>query len=150
MLNRFKTMNKPVVVKDQRGSVLLEGLISILIFSMGILAIVGLQASAIKTVADSQYRLEASYLANQVISNMWTNVSAINTFSYPGGSAEFLTDWINEVEAKLPGSDTNEPTVVVSGDATDGYTATITLFWKAPGETNSHNYTAVAYINANP
>ena len=57
----------------QQGSVLLEGLIAILIFSMGILALVGLQAAAIKNSSDAKYRADASYLANQIIGQMWAD-----------------------------------------------------------------------------
>ena len=52
---------------------LLEAFIAILIFSMGILAIVGMQASAVKTSADAKYRSEASLLANELIGQMWVS-----------------------------------------------------------------------------
>jgi len=131
----------------QQGSVLLEGLIAILIFSMGILAIVGLQAAAIKTVADSQYRLEASFLANRLIAQMWTDTANITNYALPGGSA--ATNWKAEVQALLPGSTTLPPTVDISGDVATGYTVTLQLNWKAAGETSEHKYTTIAYINKN-
>ena len=65
--------------QPQQGAILLEGLIAILLFSMGILAIVGLQATAIKTVADSQYRLQASFLANRLVAEMWANTTSISS-----------------------------------------------------------------------
>ena len=52
--------------KEQRGSILLEALIAILIFSMGILALMGMQATAINTVAESKYRSNAGFLANRI------------------------------------------------------------------------------------
>lgn len=133
----------------QQGSILLEGLIAILIFSMGILAIVGLQAAAIKTVADSQYRLEASFLADRLVAEMWSNTANVNGFQLPGGSDPALTKWVADVKATLPGAKTNEPTVTVTGDAASGYEVTLQLNWKTPSETNAHNFTTVAYINAN-
>jgi len=135
--------------KSQQGSVLLEGLIAILIFSMGILAIVGLQAAAIKTVADSQYRMEASFLANRLVAEMWSDTANINNFEYPGGGDPALTDWIDDVEATLPGAATNAPTVTITGDAASGYEVTMQLNWQAAGETAPHNFTTIAYINAN-
>lgn len=134
---------------QQRGSVLLEALVGILIFSMGILAIVGLQAMAIRSVADSQYRLEASMLANRIVAEMWTNTVNIPNFAYPGGSMAGLTTWVGDVQATLPGAATNPPTIAVAGDATNGYTVTVTLFWKPAGDTSRHNLTTMAYINAN-
>ena len=114
---------------------------------MGILAIVGLQAAAIKTVADSQYRLEASFLANQLIAQMWTDTTNIASYALPGGAA--AEDWEDEVKATLPGAANNLPTVNIMGDATSGYTVTMQLNWKAPTEKSAHKYTTVAYININ-
>lgn len=132
---------------QQQGSVLLEGLIAILIFSMGILAIVGLQAAAIRTVADSQYRLEASFLANRLIAQMWTDSANIANYALPGGAA--AENWEDEVVATLPGAADNLPTVNVVGDAASGYTVTMQLNWKTPAENSAHKYTTIAYINTN-
>ncbi|HZV61850.1 MAG TPA: pilus assembly protein PilV [Methylophilaceae bacterium] len=126
---------------------MLEGLIAILIFSMGILAIVGLQAAAIKTVADSQYRLEASFLANQLIAQLWTDTGDISNYALPGGSK--AANWKTQVESLLPGAASSSPTVNITGDAVSGYTVTVQLNWKAAGEANSHKYTTIAYINTN-
>lgn len=140
--------NMPLSSPGQEGgSVLLEGLIAILVFSMGILAIVGLQAAAIKTVADSQYRLEASFLANRLIAQMWTDTTNIANYALPGGAA--AANWKNEVGALLPGATNAPPTVSIVGDAVAGYTITIQVNWKAAAETSSHNYTTIAYINPN-
>jgi len=48
------TMNHAKI--QQTGSVVLEALIAILIFSIGILALIGMQATAINSVADAKYR----------------------------------------------------------------------------------------------
>jgi type IV pilus assembly protein PilV len=55
----------------QTGSVILEALIAILIFSMGILALVGMQATAINNVADAKYRSTAGFLADQLVGTVW-------------------------------------------------------------------------------
>lgn len=136
-------------LKDQHGSALLEGLIAILIFSMGILAIVGLQAASIKTVSDSQYRLQASFLANRIVAEMWTNTANINNFQYPGGGVTALATWVGEVNSALPGSTDLPPTITITGDASSGYQATVRLNWKAAGESSAHNFTSIAYINPN-
>lgn len=134
---------------SQQGSILLEGLIAILIFSMGILAIVGLQAAAIKTVADSQYRLEASFLADRLVAEMWSDTSNVSNFQFPGGGAPALTKWSDEVSSTLPGASTLPPTVTITGDASSGFEVTVRLNWQAAGEATPHNFTSVAYINAN-
>ena len=62
--------------KTQQGVMLLEALIAILIFSIGILAIVGMQATAVRTVTESRSRAEAALYANQLLGQIWTD--AIN------------------------------------------------------------------------
>ena len=140
-------MLKNAHITKQDGSVVLEALISILIFSIGILAIVGLQAAAIKNVASAKYRTDASLLANQVIGQMWvsnkTNAALVNNFSSPAG-ANYVA-WANIVAQGLPGVSgvpANAPTIAI--DANNN--ATVTLFWQAPDETVAHNYTAIAVV----
>jgi type IV pilus assembly protein PilV len=58
----------------QSGMMLLEALIGILIFSIGILALVAMQAAAVGSVADAQFRVEAVNQANQVLAQIWTTV----------------------------------------------------------------------------
>jgi type IV pilus assembly protein PilV len=58
---------------NQKGSVLLEALIAILIFSFGILAIAGLQGAMMKNTADATYRAEASYVVQQYLGSMIAN-----------------------------------------------------------------------------
>jgi type IV pilus assembly protein PilV len=64
----------------QRGGFLLEALIGILIFTLGVLGLVALQARAISYTSDAQYRGEAAYLANAYAAKMWaddrTNLAA--------------------------------------------------------------------------
>lgn len=131
----------------QQGSVVLEALISILIFSIGILAIVGLQAASIKNVAAAKYRTDASLLANQVIGQMWvsdkSNAALVTNFSSPAG-ASYAT-WANAVAQGLPGVSgvpANAPTIAI--DANNN--ATVTVFWQAPDEAVAHNYTAIAVV----
>ena len=142
-------------LRNQAGSMLLEAFIAILIFSMGILAIVGMQASAVKTAADAKYRSEASLLANELIGQMWvSNRAALQAnFQSGGGTANAYTTWyagfddINPGPNILPGSSVYPPTVTVN--PVTGL-VTVQVFWLAPNESTSaapHNYTVVAQIN---
>ena len=47
--------------KKQRGVMLIEGLIAILIFSLGVLAMVGMQAQAINHTSQAKYRADAAF-----------------------------------------------------------------------------------------
>src|ERR1039458_5481087 len=64
-------MNMKRAKTQETGSVILEAMIAILIFSMGILALVGMQATAINSVADAKYRSTAGFLAEQIIGTVW-------------------------------------------------------------------------------
>lgn len=131
----------------QQGSVVLEALISILLFSIGILAIVGLQAASIKNTASAKYRTDASLLVNQVIGQMWVsnkiNAALVANFSSPAGAGYAV--WASSVAQALPGVTgvaANAPTIAI--DTSNN--ATITVFWQAPGEAAAHNYTAIAVV----
>lgn len=132
----------------QQGSVVLEALISMLLFSIGILAIIGLQAVSIKNTAAAKYRTDASLLVNQVVGQMWvsdkTNATLVANFSSPAGAG--YTAWASTVAQALPGVSgvaVNAPTIAI--DASNN--ATITVFWQAPDEAAAHNYTAIAVVN---
>jgi type IV pilus assembly protein PilV len=60
--------------RSQSGIVLLEALIGILIFSLGVLSMVALGATAVTVQADAQYRTEAMNLAERDLSQIWTGV----------------------------------------------------------------------------
>lgn len=57
----------------QTGVFLLEALIAILVFSIGILAMVAMGATAISAQNDAQYRIEAANLASDIIGKIWLN-----------------------------------------------------------------------------
>ncbi len=138
--------------KKQSGVMLLEAMISILIFSIGILAIVGLQAASVKRAGDAKYRSDASLLANQLIGQMWvadrTPAALQTNFSSPSGAA--YTAWLSYVNTALPGASATPPTVTFvtsAGTTVPSSVATVTIFWNAPNEAaNAHRYMALAQI----
>jgi type IV pilus assembly protein PilV len=120
---------------QQQGFMLLEALVAVLVFSVGILALVGMQAAATRFSTDAQFRSTASYLANQRLSEIWVgDRTSMATFQE---SATTL--------ASLPNG---TRTVAVTGpDATSGYQITVTINWKLPGDTNVHQHVASSYIH---
>jgi type IV pilus assembly protein PilV len=132
--------------KRETGVMLLEALIAILIFSIGILAVVGMQATAIKNVADSKYRSEAAFLTNQLLGQMWTDDGNINTFQWDGTGAApaKIAAWVNQVNGRMPGAVAVPPLVTVTGGTAQGGLVTIEVRWRSPEETNQglppHNY----------
>ncbi len=135
----------------QSGSILLEALVAILIFSVGILAVVGMQVTAVKAASDARHRSEASLLANELLGQMWvtnrTGSTLQTNFQGSAGSGgTYYNNWYTNVQAMLPGADSNPPTVtVVSATGI----VTIVVLWKLPSEPASaaaHNYTIVAQV----
>ncbi len=55
----------------QSGVALIEVLVSVLLFSLGILGLIGLQARAIGLSIDAEDRNRAALLANNIASTMW-------------------------------------------------------------------------------
>lgn len=129
---------------------LLEGLIAVLIFSVGILAIVGMQAAAVKAVGDAKYRSDASILANELIGRMWASDRTIATmqtnFSSPDGASYRV--WRDRVQATLPGISAGSallPNVAIDNAGS----VTVTIFWKAPNEPagdTAHSHIVVAQV----
>ncbi|MEN3364916.1 MAG: type pilus assembly protein PilV [Burkholderiales bacterium] len=140
MNTRLQTLNK------QAGMVLLEGLIAILIFSVGILAIVGMQAAAVRNVGEAKYRSEASLLADSLLGTMWATdrVTASLQTNFNTGGTGYNT-WLGHVSTTLPNVASYPPTVVVD----DQGIVTITVRWLAPSAgagSDAHQYIAVAQI----
>jgi type IV pilus assembly protein PilV len=153
----MKTPSRRSSRNGQSGVMLLEALIGILIFSLGILAMVGMQAMGIKLATDSRDRAEASNLAAELVGEMWLNRAALASYQYAGsGTAPAaLTTWITKVDASLPDAAANPPIITVgaatwateAGVASPGTQTTVTLRWRNPTETTVHQFVMTAYIN---
>jgi len=116
--------------KLQQGIALLESLIAILIFSMGIIAIAGLQGYMIKGASEAKNRSDASFVAQRRIAMMWANSANLADF------AEATPATV----AELPSG--TRTTTINNADRGD---VTVTVKWQAPGEP-AHQYVANALI----
>lgn len=112
---------------SQQGSALLEALIGILIFSIGILALVALQATSVKFTTDAKERTDASFYANQLISQMWVDQDNLATY--------VATD---QPVSALPNG---KRTVEVSGTQ-----VTVTITWQPPSAAVPHRHVTVAHV----
>lgn len=158
-------MKTPIVfLKYQRGVMLLEALIAILIFSIGILAIVGLQVNSIKLANDSKYRSDANLLASQLIGEMWMAQSSPSfTADFSGsnyaGGANYVA-WASRVAAAIPiPAGTSAPSVTIAQTAlvipgassVPSSNVTIDIYWSVPGESSNgagaHRYSTNTQIN---
>jgi type IV pilus assembly protein PilV len=107
------------IKSKQQGVVLLEALISVVIFSMGILALVGLQAAMLQNTTSSKFRGDASYIAQQRIGQMWSD---------PANAATYAV--ANQAVATLPNG-----LLTIAQSATVPTQFQVTVGWTAPGET---------------
>lgn len=114
---------------SQQGVVIIEAMIAILIFSIGVLGIVGMQANMVKNTSESKFRADASYIAQQQIGVLWVAPDSLPA----DGSVS-----VSSISGVLPAG-----TLTISRS---GIQYTVTVGWQQPGE-QAHNYTTVANIN---
>jgi type IV pilus assembly protein PilV len=129
------TMQTLPAPKSQQGVVLIEALIAILIFSLGVLAIVGLQANMIQNTAESKYRSEASYIAQARIGQMWADPA--NLASYVETDTDISTLLPAGKRSVAQPDPTNKPSEY-----------RITVKWQAPGPNSTQrNFTTLVNIS---
>lgn len=113
---------------------LIEVLISVLIFSVGVVALVALQAAMTRAQTEAKARTEASYLATELVGLMWADVN--NLSSYTTASCASNTQcnmWLAKVQQTLPTNDV-APEVTVdtaAGSPTLG-DVYIKITWRPP------------------
>ena len=122
----------------QGGVMLLEALVAILIFSIGIIAVMGMQAASISSVTQAKFRTDASYLANQIIARMWVDQGNLASYATPGSAGR--SAWDATVTATLPQG--------AGAIAIAGTQATVTITWRMPNETVTRKYVTQATVNS--
>jgi type IV pilus assembly protein PilV len=155
---------KPV----QQGMILIEALIGILIFSMGILALIAMQTAAISAQSDAQYRIEAGNLVDKILYEISLNVdrstagnlqTTLTAFAHQtsGSNCNFsgatsantlVTSWVTELTtppAGLPGATSAMQQIAV--DTASFNKVTVTVCWKAPNDAIAHKHTVISYVN---
>lgn len=121
----------------QRGVALVEALIAVLLFSLGILALVGLQAAMSKNVTQSKLRAEASFLANQLIGRMWVDQPNLASYVSTDGTCAVeayanCVNWQDQVSQVLPAGEADV--------AVDGTEVSIVLRWRMPGDGSDNQF----------
>jgi type IV pilus assembly protein PilV len=137
--------------RGQGGSALLEALIAILIFSFGVLGLIGIVAASIRATNDARYRAEAANLANALIGDMWATAAGELDPQFGAGGPR-LVAWQSYVASQLPAaSGANAPVVDLAqpGLSTQSRSVVVTVFWQMPGETVRHQVLVTAQIGKN-
>jgi type IV pilus assembly protein PilV len=113
----------------ERGSAIVEVLVSLLLFSVGIVALVRLLGSAVKDTGEIEYRARATVIADEQIGRMW-----VDRGNLPG----YVVD-----AAALPELPGGTRTVGVQGNV-----VTVSIGWQAPGGP-PRNHVVVATLAGN-
>jgi len=116
--------------RGQTGSVLIEAMVAVTIFSMGVLALVGLQSAMIKNSSDNRYRAEAQMIAQTHIANM---------MAYGGDAANYIAKVDkNKIKSQLPNG-------TLTFSALTNSMVTVSVGWQLPGG-NRHQVNASSYL----
>ncbi len=145
---------KSQFAKTQHGMIMVEVLVAILIFSIGIVGMINMQAATVKDVSQAGYRAEASYLASQMIGTMWADRGNLGAYALNAASSACATgtnsstnpavaSWLQNDVARLPNATTLRHQIAVGTNNV----VTVKVCWQAPTDTGPHNFTATAQIN---
>ena len=162
---------RPVVRDSQHGFFLIEAMVAILIFAIGILGLVAMGGTAVSSQSDAQYRTEASSLTDAIASQISlgvdrtsdaTMLATIQAFVHqPSGSncdfsgAPTLLPSVLAItnraanlvsgEPGLPGATAASQQIKI--DPTAYNRVEITLCWRTANDAVPRRHTLVAYIN---
>lgn len=131
----------------QRGFSLIEVLVAVVIFSLGVIGLVRMQATAVRLSTDARQRAEATFLADQLLARMLiSDPATASTFAHrPDGTVACLpsgapstnaavVDWLAQVSAAFPRVSQDAQQVVVSGSD-----VTVRLCWKNGDNDTPHS-----------
>jgi type IV pilus assembly protein PilV len=119
-MKRF--LHRPRIARAQRGMALLECLMALLIFSIGLLGLLGLEARVMNISTNSENRNRAAMLASEVASQMWLNNTVLSTAPT---IAAIAANAGNQTLGGLPGGVVTVTPVGVTTNAAD-----ITVTWQ--------------------
>lgn len=122
-MNNFRLHWPPgpsVRTRRVRGFSLIEVLVSVLLLSLGLLGLIGLQARTMEMSGEAEDRNRAAMLADDAAGLMWMRRSVTL-------DADTLTAWENAVAAQLPNGEGSITAVSGRPDRVD-----VTITWRPP------------------
>jgi len=118
------------VKRRQEGSTLIEALVAVVLFSIGIIALLRVLGTAVEDSGDIEYRAVAATIANETIGRMWVD---------RGNLAAYEED-----AAPVDGLPGGTRTVTV-----DANVVNVIIQWQPPGAQQAHSHTVSATLMAN-
>ncbi len=154
----------------QSGMFLIEALVGILIFMLGILGMVGVSAMSATAQSDARYRSEAARVANDIsqrialqvsrtanpaelltslaaFSHQATGAAETCNFSGDASTSATVTTWATAVQSQLPGANATMQQIIIDSTATGFNRVTIHVCWQAPTDTARRLHTLVTLVN---
>lgn len=131
-------------VGSQNGSILIEVLVALLIFSFGVLGLVGLQGAMVRNQTDAKFRTDAAFLVNEFVGLVQSDQANYSGYATTPGTAcgyQKCLDWVRKVKNGLPNG---KSTVVYTAGASGG-SYSITLSWSMP-DGSSHQYVTTTSV----
>lgn len=122
------------------GFTMIEVLVALLVFSLGVLALVAIQATAARMASDARDRAVATFLADQILARMLiSDPATAGSFAHqptgttacnPSGTASTnatVTGWLTEVSQQLPNAASSMQQIVVNAGSGE---VTVRLCWQ--------------------
>lgn len=127
MIRRITPRNLPAA---QRGSTMVEVMVSVVLFSVGVIGLMRVLGTAVQDTGSLQYRSTAATLADTAIGEMWVDRGNLPAYVTAGTAVPELPN--------------GQRVVTVAGNV-----VTVTINWQAPGaaQPSSHRVTATIVGN---
>jgi type IV pilus assembly protein PilV len=103
----MKPLRSITPLQAQSGSFIIEAMISLLLFAVGLIGLMALSAQALNQVGQSKARNDASYIAGDLIAEMWVS-DTVN-----------IDAWLTRLDAVVPGAAATSNVYLASCDCVD-------------------------------
>ncbi|MDA8383917.1 MAG: type IV pilus modification protein PilV [Betaproteobacteria bacterium] len=158
-------MMRPSITSRHSGFTLIEVMVALVIFSFGLLGLVGLQGAMIKNATDAKYRSDAADLTDQIVGTIWADRGNIAQYAYNSSSTQptcvtgssiasgcsgsssatcNVENWLCEVQDSVQGPPSKQ-TISITGEQVK-----VTVQWPAStpssGTTSYHSFTETADV----
>ena len=136
-------------MKRMQAYFLLEALVAMVIFAIGMLGIVNLYGKLQARSQDAQFRIIASNYANEAVSMIVADATNSGCYTTPtqGSCSSTMADnyiqgWVAEVQANLPGAATTPPVITIDGNNR----ISVTINWQRNSDPFAHNHVVVGQL----
>lgn len=124
--------------QSQSGVFLIEALIAILIFSLGILGMVAMGGSAIAAQSDAQFRTEAAGFASDMAAKIMLNVDRTSKPLFDASFDSFAHHPVAGAFCSFAGAASSNPVVSGTNEWVDQLHGLTTFVRGLPGAADSH------------